>query len=85
MLTPPSAAAALGNPLFATEASANSPAGGYRRTCKRRGSGCALAVEFIRIYHDRPMKGRPVAENQAADIFFSWAARRLTLREPVFL
>ena len=28
------------------------------------------------------MKGRPVAECQAADIFFSWAARRETLREP---
>lgn len=85
LLTPPSAVSALENPVFATGASANSPANGYRRTWKRRGSRSALAVENTQIYHDRPVKGRPEALCQAADIFFSCAARRETLREPVFL
>ena len=72
-------------PHFATDASANSPENGYRRTCKRRGSLRALAVGIAGLCHDGPVKGRPDAENQAAAIFFSWAASRPTFREPVFL
>jgi len=71
LLTPLKPPAALGNRDFATDASANSRDNGYQRTCKRRGSLRALAVEITGIYHDRPMKGRPAPENQAADIFFS--------------
>lgn len=85
LLTPPSPACACENPDFATEASLNSRDNGYRHTRKRRGSLRALAVEITRIYYDSPLKGRPEPENQAADIFFSCAARRETLREPVFL
>jgi hypothetical protein len=36
-------------PVFATGASANSPENGYRHTCKRRGSVCALAVDILDI------------------------------------
>ncbi len=49
-----------------------------RRLRAFRGRRIALFGEAV--------KTRPSAvRNQAADSFFSWAARRLTLREPVFL
>lgn len=52
-----------------------------------------LATTLLRVVRtpqmtsfDKGVKARPRRRlNQAADSFFSWAARRETLREPVFL
>jgi hypothetical protein len=50
------------NPDFARQANAFSPDRGYRRTCKRRGSLRALAVEITVFCRDSRVKGRPRSE-----------------------